>query len=67
MPNFVREFGQLDAFDFSLALSAEQTKLDFGRVRREQSEIYAKAGLGRATRVLRPLSQATALHDLGRG
>jgi hypothetical protein len=48
-------------------LSAEQTKLDFGRVRREQSEIYAKAGLGRATRVWRPLSQATALHDLGRG
>jgi hypothetical protein len=43
-------------------LSAEQTKLDFGRVRREQSEIYAKAGLGRATRVWRPLSQATARH-----
>ena len=66
MPDFIRIFWQLDAFDFVLALSVEQAKLDFGRVRREQSEVYAKAGPGRATRVWRALFQTAARHDLRR-
>lgn len=66
MPYFICVFWQLNAFDFAFALGVEEAKLDFGRVGGEQSEVYAKASPGRATRIRRALFQTTARHDLRR-
>src|SRR3954454_19329517 len=56
MPDFIREFRKLDAFELLTAALVEQTELDLGGVRREQREVHAEAVPRRAERERKPLA-----------